>query len=83
VAATASADPRAGTRRRSLSWVTFDPVVTTAMALFAIQFTVLVGLSVLLYRRFTLGIDFAIYGQAFSQIGQGHLNPYCTVCGYS
>lgn len=42
----------------------------------------LVGLAVystLLYRRFILTEDFATYNQAWTLIGQGHLNPFDTV----
>jgi hypothetical protein len=45
------------------------------VALFAIQFVALVLWSRFLWSRFDLGDDMAAFGQAFSQIGSGHLNP--------
>jgi hypothetical protein len=51
------------------------------VVLFGIQFCFLLGLSVFTYRRFTLGIDFAIFNQAWTQIGNGHLDPMSTIHG--
>ena len=60
------------------------PEVPRAMALvayglFGLQFIFLCVWSGFLYHRFTLGIDFADYGQAVSQISHGNLNPYLTI----
>jgi hypothetical protein len=51
------------------------------LILFGVQFCFLLGLSVFTYRRFTLGIDFAIFNQAWTQIGTGHLDPMSTIHG--
>ncbi len=51
------------------------------LILFCLQFCFLLGLSVFTYRRFTLGIDFAIFSQAWTQIGTGHLDPMSTIHG--
>ncbi len=53
----------------------------TGIGLFVVQFVGLVALGVLTYRRFTLGKDFGIFNQAWSQIGSGHLYPYSTIRG--
>lgn len=50
--------------------------------MFFLQFLVLVAFSAFVWHRFTLGIDFAEYSQAFSSIGTGHFDPQCTICGY-
>lgn len=45
-----------------------------------------VGLAVFsgfIYNRVNLSEDFGIYAQAWTRIGQGHLDPYSTVYGYS
>jgi hypothetical protein len=42
----------------------------------------LVALSTFVYHRVFLGQDFAQYNQAWTLIGQGHLNPYDTIYGY-
>ena len=52
------------------------------LVLLALQGVFLVVLSVVLYRRFTLGIDFGIFNQAWSQIGSGHLDPTSTINGF-
>jgi hypothetical protein len=48
------------------------------MAVFALQFVALLFWSWHLWTRFDLTNDMATFGQAFSQIGTGHLNPYET-----
>lgn len=60
-----------------------DPFATLALGLIGLQFIILLLLAGVIYRSFTLGIDFAQYSQAFSQIGHGNLSPKCTICGYS
>ena len=65
-----------GTRPPFERWV-----VRGAMVLFGLQFVGLLGLSIVGYRRFTLGIDFAIFSQAWTQIGTGHLDPMSTLHG--
>jgi hypothetical protein len=52
------------------------------LVLLALQGLFLIGLSVDLYRRFTLGIDFGIFDQAWSRIGSGHLDPTSTINGF-
>ncbi len=42
----------------------------------------LAAFSIALYHRNFLGEDFATYNQAWTLIGQGHLNPYDTVFGF-
>ena len=42
----------------------------------------LAAFSTALYHRNFLGEDFATYNQAWTLIGQGHLNPYDTVFGF-
>jgi hypothetical protein len=54
-----------------------------AMICFAAQLLGLLGYSYFIFHRFSLGIDFAIYSQAFAEIGRGHLNPFSTILGYS
>jgi hypothetical protein len=51
-------------------------------AIFGLQFLGLLAFGTFLWHRFTLGMDYAEYGQAFSSIGSGHLYPVCTICGY-
>ncbi len=53
----------------------------TGLALIGVQFAGLVVLSVFTFRRFTLGIDFGIFSQAWTLIGTGHLNPTSTLNG--
>ena len=50
-----------------------------AIALFLMQFLGLCAYSWVVYQRFNLGIDFAFFNQAASQIGHGNLDPYSTV----
>ena len=42
----------------------------------------LVAFSTVLYHRNFLAEDFATYNQAWTLIGQGHLNPYDTVFSF-
>ena len=49
------------------------------VALLGVQAAFLAGLSVVVFRRFTLAIDFGIFSQAWTRIGTGHLNPESTV----
>ena len=44
-------------------------------------FVGLVAFSTILYGRNFVGQDFGTYNQAWSLIGQGHLNPFVTVYG--
>jgi hypothetical protein len=53
-----------------------------AIGLFALQFIGLCAFAAFLYHRFTLGIDYAAYGQAMKQISHGHLNPYLTILNW-
>jgi len=50
-----------------------------ATGVFGLQLVILLGLSADIYHRFTLGIDFGIFTQAWSQIGTGNLNPTSTI----
>lgn len=52
-----------------------------AVIVVGIQLAVLLLVSGFAYRRFNLGIDFATYSQAWSQIGLGDLNPFSTIVG--
>ena len=52
------------------------------IVLLALQGAFFVVLSVVLYQRFTLSIDFGIFDQAWSQIGSGHLDPTSTINGF-
>ncbi len=52
------------------------------MGAVVLQFIGLLAYSAFEYHRFTLGIDFAVYYQAASQISHGHLDPYSTIFGY-
>ena len=54
----------------------------TAIGLFGLQFLSLLGFAAFAYHRFTLGIDFAAYGQGISQISHGNLNPHLTVLNW-
>jgi hypothetical protein len=51
-------------------------------AIFGVQFVALLLWSWHLWTRFDLTNDMATFGQAFSQIGTGHLNPYETTFPY-
>jgi Predicted membrane protein (DUF2079) len=53
-----------------------------AMVCFGGQFLVLLAYSYFVFHRFTLGIDYGIYTQAFAEIGRGHLDPFSTIPGY-
>ena len=48
----------------------------------ALQLVGLLAFSVHLWQRFDLGPDFATFAQAFSRIGQGHLDPYLSTFAY-
>lgn len=50
--------------------------------LLGLQFIGLLIYSLFQYSRFSLGIDFAIYNQALTQIAHGRLNPTLTIEGY-
>lgn len=49
---------------------------------FALWSLALAVFSTLVYHRCFLGEDFATYNQAWTLIGQGHLDPFDTVYGY-
>ncbi len=68
----------ARTRSRRSSWSRFRWTGSAVLALWAVG---LGALSSFVYHRVFLGEDFAIYNQAWTLIGQGHLNPYETVYG--
>ena len=57
---------------------------TTALVgtVFAAQFAVLVAISRAAYARFSVGIDFGIFAQAWSEIGHGRLQPDSTLSGF-
>jgi len=57
---------------------------TTALvaSVFLVQFGVLLAISRATYERFTVGIDFGIFAQAWSEIGRGNLNPDSTLSGF-
>ena len=57
-------------------------VVRCGLALFVAQFAAFASLSVFRYNRFNLGTDFAIYSQAWTEIGRGHLTPQLTIYGF-
>ena len=67
--------PTAG-RARSTRWT-----YRVGLAVFGLQFVGLLILGDVTYRRFTVGKDFGIFNQAWSQIGSGHLYPYSTIRG--
>ena len=62
-------------RRRTLWW----KARAAGCVVFGAQFVVLVAISMFFYNRFNLGIDFAIFNQAWTQIGHGNLDPYSTI----
>jgi hypothetical protein len=53
------------------------------LVVFGLWLVGLAALSTLLYHRDLLAEDFATYNQAWTLIGQGHLNPFDTVYGFS
>ncbi len=53
-----------------------------AWVLLTFQFLGLIVYSAFEFRRFSLGIDFAVYHQGLAQIAGGHLAPTLTVFGY-
>ena len=63
-----------------------DPVFRTlrivGAVVLALWTVALVAFSSVIYHRVFLGEDFATYNQAWTLIGQGHLNPYDTVYGF-
>ena len=69
----ADGDPGRAARRR-WRWLRVAGAVT--MDLLCIG---LIVYSMALYRHDNLGEDFATYNQAWTLIGQGHLNPYDTI----
>jgi len=75
------AESGGSTRTRPLrsSWSRLRWTGSAVLAVWAIA---LVGLSTFVYHRVFLGQDFATYNQAWTLIGQGHLNPYDTVYGF-
>jgi hypothetical protein len=46
-----------------------------------LQFVLVTALSVVIYRRFALTLDYGIFNQARWLIGHGHLDPYDTLGG--
>lgn len=66
---------RRGLRRRA------GVALLAPTAAFLAQFVALMAVGTLVWHRFTLGLDFAEYSQAFSSIGTGHLAPTCTIYG--
>jgi pimeloyl-ACP methyl ester carboxylesterase len=67
--------------RASVALARRHPVQTVACAAFFLQLCGLLAYSGLMYHRFTLGIDFAVYDQAMSEIARGHLNPTLSIFG--
>jgi hypothetical protein len=63
-----------------------DPVYRAlriaGVAVLALWAMALGAFSTVIYHRAFLGEDFATYNQAWTLIGQGHLNPYDTVFGF-
>ena len=57
-------------------------VVRCGLAVFVAQFAAFASLSAFRYNRFNLGTDFAIYSQAWTEIGRGHLTPQLTIYGF-
>jgi hypothetical protein len=57
-------------------------IVRGGLAIFIAQFAAFAALSVFRYNRFNLGTDFAIYSQAWTEIGRGHLTPQLTIYGF-
>jgi hypothetical protein len=55
--------------------------ITGAVAIGA-QFVVTLALSAFLFHRFHLIEDFGIFNQAWTQIGQGHLDPFNSIYGF-
>jgi hypothetical protein len=56
--------------------------VTAAYGAILLQFGALIVLSVHIFNRFNLGIDFADFSSAWTEIGQGHLDPSSTISGF-
>lgn len=54
----------------------------TACALLAVQLVALLGVSALEWKRYALTYDFAVYAQAWSLLGAGHLYPVPSVFGH-
>jgi hypothetical protein len=72
-------DVRGRRHGRRSPWSRFRWAGSTVLGLWALG---LVALSSFVYHRFFLGQDFAQYNQAWTLIGQGHLNPFDTIYGY-
>jgi hypothetical protein len=53
-----------------------------AGVLFGLQGVVLITMATVLYDRFNESVDTAIFVQAWSQIGSGHLDPWNSVQGF-
>jgi len=66
--------PTSGRRRRV--------VRAAALAVLGVWAVLLGSFSALLYHRVDLGEDFGVYSQAWTRIGEGHLDPFSTVYGY-
>jgi hypothetical protein len=57
----------------------FRKIRNIGFSLFSLQFLALASLSTVLYNRMDLGIDYAIFSQAWTEIGKGNLNPYSSL----
>jgi len=63
-------------------WRGLELLLRIGVIAIALQLVALMAISVFIYHRFTLGIDFSIYNQASSQIAHGTLDPYSTIVHY-
>jgi len=54
-------------------------VFRTGLGLLGAQCALLVGYSVVIFHRMTLGVDFGIFSQAWTRIGTGHLDPRSSI----
>jgi hypothetical protein len=73
---TSSEDTAPGTPQRSRA---LKVVRWVGYTLLGVQLVVMAVWSLLLYRRFSLTMDFAIANQAFFEIAHGNLNPYDSI----
>ncbi len=57
-------------------------IVIASYGTLFLQFAGLILLSVHIFNRFNLGIDFAEFNSAWTEIGKGHFDPYSTISGF-
>ena len=71
------ADPAAAPSRGRATPATW--VFRAGLGLLGAQCAFLVGYSVVVFHRMTLGVDFGIFSQAWTRIGTGHLDPTSSI----